>query len=135
MDISPILSTLCRHKTAAGLIVVEIAIATAIVCNALHLIHNRIELLTQDSGLPEAELIDLEVGSALPVSNAEDITAQDLQAIRSLPGVKQAATVDQVVYGDNSNNTDVSLDPERKSVRVSAADYEGSQGVLETMGL
>jgi putative ABC transport system permease protein len=135
MDLSPILSTLRRHKTAAGLIVIEIAIATAIVCNALHLIHNRIELLTQDSGLPEAELIDLEVLNALPMANGDDLTRQDLEAIRALPGVKNAAAVDQVIYGDNNSNTGVRLDPDPYSPQVSASQYEGGPGVLATMGL
>src|SRR5690606_6038062 len=37
MDIRPILSTLSRHKTAAALIVFEIALSCAIICNALFL--------------------------------------------------------------------------------------------------
>ena len=42
MDLMPILHTLRRHKTAVFLIVFEIALTTAIVCNALHLITLRI---------------------------------------------------------------------------------------------
>ena len=42
MDIRPILSTLRRHKTAAALIVLEIALTCAIVCNALFLIGQRL---------------------------------------------------------------------------------------------
>ena len=41
MQIGPILSTLGRHRIAAGLIVVEIAITFAIVCNAIFLIAGR----------------------------------------------------------------------------------------------
>ena len=43
MEIRPILSTLRRHKTAAALIVLEIALSCAIVCNALFLISERLE--------------------------------------------------------------------------------------------
>src|SRR5690606_22429222 len=43
MDIRPILSTLRRHKTAAALIVLEIALSCAIICNAVFLIGERIE--------------------------------------------------------------------------------------------
>ena len=42
MEIRPILSTLRRHKTAASLIVLEIALSCAIVCNALFLIGERL---------------------------------------------------------------------------------------------
>lgn len=51
MEIRPILSTLMRHKTAAALIVLEIALSCAIVCNALFLITNRIERMARPSGL------------------------------------------------------------------------------------
>ena len=43
MDIRPILSTLARHKTAAALIVLEVALSCAIICNAVFLITQRLE--------------------------------------------------------------------------------------------
>jgi putative ABC transport system permease protein len=135
MDLLPILSTLRRHKTAASLIVIEVAITSAIVCNALHLISNRLELLNQDSGLPEAELLVVDVRGTGGPSNADDITAQDLQALRGLPGVKSATVVNQVVYGNNSNNSGVTLEPGDKSPPVQAAQYYGGDQVVPTMGL
>ncbi|NLW95592.1 MAG: ABC transporter permease, partial [Xanthomonadaceae bacterium] len=42
MDILPILSTLKRHKTAAALIVLEITLTCAIICNALFIISDRL---------------------------------------------------------------------------------------------
>ena len=38
MEVRPILSTLRRHKTAAALMVLEIAVTCAILCNAVFLI-------------------------------------------------------------------------------------------------
>lgn len=135
MEFLPILSTLRRHKTAAGLIVVEIAIATAIVCNALHLIANRVALLDSDSGLPEAELIDVELRFTGNPQDPADTTAQDLREIRALPGVSAATVVNQVIYGDNSNNSDVSLMPDKSGVRLNAAQYEAGEQGLQTLGL
>ena len=51
MAIRPILSTLARHRIAAGLIVVEVALSFAIVCNALHMISLRVDTLSAESGL------------------------------------------------------------------------------------
>lgn len=42
MEIRPILSTLQRHKTAAALIVLEVALSCAIISNALFLIGDRL---------------------------------------------------------------------------------------------
>ena len=57
MDIRPILSTLMRHKIASLLIVLEIALTCAIVCNALFLIGERLQRMRQPSGIAESELV------------------------------------------------------------------------------
>ena len=49
MDILPILSSLRRHRTAAALIVLEIALSCAIICNALFLVSQRVEALHRPS--------------------------------------------------------------------------------------
>jgi putative ABC transport system permease protein len=135
MDLLPILSTLRRHKTAASLIVLEIALTSAIVCNALHLIGTRLDVLAQDSGLPESELVVLGVRGTGGPANADDVSALDLQGLRALPGVKSVALVNQIIYGTNSNNSGVSLAPGRRSERVVAAQYTGGEDVAATMGL
>ena len=61
MDIRPILSTLMRHKTAASLIVIEIALTCAIICNALFMISDRIREVREVSGLVEDELVRVQI--------------------------------------------------------------------------
>ena len=51
LDLTPILSTLRRHKIAAGLIVLEVALSCTIVTNALHLIQTRVDYLNTSNGL------------------------------------------------------------------------------------
>jgi len=53
LQLRPILSTLRRHRTAALLIVLEIALTCAIVCNAVFLIFNRVERLQFASGMAD----------------------------------------------------------------------------------
>ena len=57
MDMLPILSTLKRHKTAAGLIVLQIALTCAIVCNALFLISERISNINAPSFMADDEIV------------------------------------------------------------------------------
>jgi putative ABC transport system permease protein len=135
MDLMPILSTLRRHKTAATLIVLEIALTSAIVCNALHLIGVRLERLTAQHGLPEAELLVLTVRGTRTDDSADGKTAQDLQQLRALPGVKAVAVANQVIYGRNSNNTTITRSRDKTDERFHSAQYSGDEALVDAMGL
>ncbi len=135
MDLMPILATLRRHKTASALIVIEVALTAAIVCNALHLISGRIERLTRPSGLAESELVVLGLRSAGAAPNADETTARDLQALRALPGVKSATVFNQVVYGSSSSVSSVRGMPGRGEALLSAGSYSAAEQAIDTLGL
>ncbi|MEK8046309.1 ABC transporter permease [Ideonella margarita] len=135
MDILPILATLKRHKTAAGLIVLQVALTCAIVCNALFLIHQRTERMALPTGMPDNELVELEV-SGFSGSLAPEVASRaDLQALRSLPGVTAATIINQRPFGDNFWVSGVRLKPEAEARDAGAANYVASEGWLETLGL
>ena len=91
MEIRPILSTLRRHKTAAALIVLEIALTCAIICNALFLIAQpRWRRLNMPSGMAEHELIVRPQLTGIGTQDDGNAArpASDLAALRAIPGVK-----------------------------------------------
>jgi putative ABC transport system permease protein len=135
MDLMPILSTLRRHKTAASLIVIEIALTSAIVCNALHLIATRLAVINHDSGLPESELVVVPVRSTGGTADPDALTTQDLAALRALPGVKSATVVNQIIYGGSNNHSDVRALADGDSPRVGAAFYAAGDQSVATLGL
>src|SRR5437588_310806 len=108
MHFMPILSTLRRHRTAASLIVLEIALTCAIVCNAVFLILDRLERMERPSGLVEDELIAVKMTGLGTKDDALAITAQDLDALRAIPGVKSAACTNMIPFGNSSWNSTVS---------------------------
>ncbi|MCY4756061.1 ABC transporter permease [Pelomonas aquatica] len=136
-DLGPILSTLRRHRIAAGLIVLEVALSCAIVTNALHLIQTRLDHLGSASGLAESELVVLNVrGSTRTAPElVPGIVAQDLVRLRALPGVQAATSANQIVFGNNSNNSGVALEPGNKAGRIVASQYSGDEQLLPTFGL
>ena len=93
MEIRPILSTLMRHKTAATLIVLEIALTCAIICNALFMIGERITFVNEASGLAEDELVRVQITGIGNDDNAAAQTRTDLAALRGLPGVTGATVI------------------------------------------
>ena len=136
MDILPILSTLKRHKTAAGLIVLQIALTCAIVCNALFLIFQRIERISADTGMAESELVMFSLSSMARVENPEPQTQADLAALRQLPGVASVTLTNQYPYGRNSNNSGVRLAPDNKQPsRAVASHYQTGRDFIRTLGL
>ena len=72
MEIRPILSTLSRHKTAAALIVLEIALSCAIICNALFIVSQRIDNM-QPIRLDLAHALDDDGGIRLHFSMGPEL--------------------------------------------------------------
>lgn len=135
MDIRPIISTLRRHKTASALIVLEIALACAIICNALFLIGNRIEKLDRPSGIAESELISIHLGGIGTQVNAEVRTREDLAALRATPGVRSVIMTNQIPFVNYSWNSSLALTPDQERSTLNAAQYMVSEGAVSTLGL
>ncbi|SEL45373.1 putative ABC transport system permease protein [Pseudoxanthomonas sp. GM95] len=135
MEIRPILSTLRRHKTAAALIVVEIALACAIICNALFIVSQRWESLRETSGVAEHELVTLYLTGVGKHANPNAISQEDLAALRAVPGVTQVAIVNQLPFRRGSNNSSLAVKPDQQIPTLSAAMYTGDEGAVRTLGL
>lgn len=135
MEIRPILSTLRRHKTAAALIVVEIALACAIICNALFIVSQRWENLQETSGVAEHELVTVSLSGVGKQTNPDVITQEDLAALRAVPGVTNVAMVNQLPFRRGSNNSSLTIMPDQKIPTLSAAMYTGDEGTVRTLGL
>ena len=135
LQMRPILSTLSRHRTAALLIVVEIALTCAIVCNAVFLITSRIERLHYGDGLADSELVYLGMRSIGHNGNAIAGTREDLAALRALPGVRGAAAVSTIPYGPQGWGTGISMVPSQPTPTIETAMYTGDVGMLDTLGV
>lgn len=135
MDLMPILSTLKRHKIAAGLIVLQIALTCAIVSNALFLISQRVQSIKAPTGMAEQELLVLQVSGLVRVENPEVQTRLDLQALRGLPGVKSAALINQIPFGDSTTTNGLRLTPQRVGRSIGVETYNSGEGWLQTLGL
>ena len=135
MDIRPILSMLSRHKIAALLVIFEIAISCAIICNAVFIISNRIAQIQLHSGVAEDELVYLATSSLLPDVNYDALRKQDLAALAAVPGVKAASSINQIPYGDNVWGSGIRLQPDQSRPSVHASNYMDDGRLLPTFVL
>ncbi|HEX2596491.1 MAG TPA: FtsX-like permease family protein [Luteimonas sp.] len=135
MELRPILTTLRRHKTASALIVLEIALSCAIICNALFLIGDRIERISRTSGLAENELVRVQLTGIGKDDNADALTTTDLAALRALPGVKDATVTNQVPFVSSSWNSSVTMTKDQQQPTLSSTVYMGNDHFIDTLGL
>ncbi len=133
MDILPILSTLRRHKVTAFLVILEIALTCAIVCNAVFLIIQRVDRIHMPSGVAEHELVQIQLADTGAKADEYARAQEDLAALRQIPGVTQVASVRQVPFGMSSNNAGIRLDPDQNKPTLDAATYFG-ENVIDAFG-
>ena len=134
MELRPILSTLLRHKTAAALIVLEIALSCAIICNALFLIGQRVDRLPQVSGVAENEVVRVQLTGIGEDADAEALTRSDLALLRGLPGVKAASVTNQVPFVNSSWSTSVNMAKGQERPTLNATVYMGDEQFLAALG-
>lgn len=135
MEIRPILSTLRRHKTAAALIVLQVAVTCAIICNAVFLIAGRIEAVNRPTGIDEPGIVRIQLTGIGQDVNPMVATREDLAALRAIPGVIQAASVNQVPLVNSSWNTSITTSPDQVLPTLNATMYMGGPELFETLDL
>ena len=134
MQILPILATLRRHKVTASLIVLEIALTCAIVCNAVFLIGQRMQRMDIPSGVAVNELVQVQVSTIGAQADAMARTQEDLAALRQIPGVQAAALTNQMPYTNSSWNMPIFLAANQTQPTLEATTYYGDENVPQTFG-
>lgn len=137
MEIRPILSALMRNKTGPLLIAMQIAITLAIVVNSAFIIGQRAEKMGRDTGMDDQNLVFVGTyGFGASYDHRESIR-QDLDALRAMPGVVDAAYMDGVPLsggGSNSGFSHAPIQPSQQDV-VNANYYNVDERAPETLGL
>jgi putative ABC transport system permease protein len=139
MEFRPVLNALMRNKTGLLLIVLQVAITLAIVCNSVFIILQRIEKVNRPSGMDEANLFTV---TSLGFASDYDLPGslrQDLDALRSIPGVVDATTINSVPLSQGGWSEGVSNQsdsvPEDKRVREGSAIYMVDEHGANTLGV
>ncbi|WP_345782898.1 FtsX-like permease family protein [Luteibacter sp. ME-Dv--P-043b] len=134
LQIRPILSTLKRHRITCTLLILQIALTCAIVCNAVFLVRDRLDWMDTPSGVAEDQLVRMEVGDIGTRSDVHARTEADLTALRALPGVQAATVMNSLPFGDRSWNGGITLERNQRESSVNTGNFYG-EGVGETLGL
>ncbi|MGA9334052.1 MAG: FtsX-like permease family protein [Rudaea sp.] len=114
MQIQPILTSLRKHKIPALLIVLEIALACAVLCNAVFMVSRRVSAMQVPDAIDENGISVIRVNGTDPKLAAADIP-RDLAALRGIAGVTAVAAINTMPLTNNGWNTSISTHPEKKA--------------------
>jgi putative ABC transport system permease protein len=135
MEIRPILSALSRNRMGAMLILLQVALTLAIVCNALFIIHERLQRMQRPSGLDEANIV---VVNNFWINEGDDLKGRlqrDLAALRALPDVVDAVATRNLPLSNSGWGTGINLQPDQKTDSASVAVYFVDEHGLDALGI
>ena len=112
MEFRPIINALMRNKTGLLLIALQVAITLAIVCNSVFIILQRIEKVNRPSGMDEKALFTITSLGFAPDFDLRGSLRQDLEALRSIPGVIDATTINSVPLSNGGWSEGITTLPE-----------------------
>ena len=138
MQIRPILAALRHHRGATVLIVLQIALTLAIVCNALFIIELRLAHIARPTGIDEANITVIRnqwIGQ-YDTAQLSARRAADLTALRQLPGVADAyADYTYPAAGPWAALLRMGLKPDQRTPTSLAEGYQADDHAISTLGL
>ena len=134
MQIQPILSALRRHRLAVFLIGMEIALACAILCNALFLVANRLDMMRVDSGVDESRLVVLSL-EGVDDGQAADLVARLRAGFAGIAGVTSVGVGNAAPFTQREGEMGFRLLADDQHYNQQGHFYVGGPQFAATLGL
>jgi putative ABC transport system permease protein len=134
MQIAPILAALKKHRMATFLIAMEIALACAVLCNALYLVTERVRLSHVQSGVDEDRLVAITLDGVTD-EQAADLAPRLRQRLAQLPGVESVSVANATPFGPQAGEMGFRIDPNDPVFHLQGHFYLGDANFARTLGL
>ncbi|MEQ9561521.1 MAG: FtsX-like permease family protein [Woeseiaceae bacterium] len=135
MGLRPMLSSLMRNKTGPLLVAFQIAVTLAIVINSLFIIVQRIEKMNRDPGIDVNNVIVVYVRGFGEGFDVEDSVRNDIELVRSIPGVVAATVSNHVPLSGSGSGTGLRTVAKEEIEPVGTARYQWSEEGLDALGV
>jgi len=139
MEIGPIFRAMARNKTKVTLLVLEIAVTTAIVLNCIALILDQRARIQRPSGMDEANLVVVTIrpwGADYTDDDfRRDLVLRDVDALRAVPGVVDATAMRPIPLQGGGSSSQFKPLGAPDSAKVRAPVYRADPSVISTLGL
>ena len=135
LDIRPVFSSLLRNSTGAMLVAFQIAIALAVLVNAVFIVHQRIEKMNRPTRIDDQNLFGMQIGEFTDRFDYDASVREDLAYLRSLPGVVSASVSNSVPLGVSGSAQNVWTQPDSKGNRAQINYFSMDEQGLNTLGV
>lgn len=137
MEIQPVLAALRKHKIPAALIVLEVALACAVLCNAVFMIGHRVAEMRVPNAIDQQGIVNINV-NGVSLKRASVDLPSSLAALREIPGVTAAAAINMVPLSNGNmvvGNAATTLAQLSRKGSPTVAPYAFTSGGPAALGL
>jgi putative ABC transport system permease protein len=131
----PVITALLRSKTSAFLVVVQVALTLAIVCNALFVVRARLATSDRPSGIAEHDVFQLMYVGAGRIQDRAAMQQRDREVLAAIPGVAAVAAVNSFPLSQSGWGLGLSVDPLREETAVGAGAFFSGESMIDALGL
>ena len=131
----PTLAELRWNKAGALSIAAQIALALAILCNAMFVIHAQIALMTRPTGIDESDIFYIRSSLIGDQGTWASQEQADVAALRATAGVVDAYVTNSVPLTGSGGSVPISLRPDQVRPNTMAAIYLAGGDGLRTLDL
>ncbi len=134
LDVRPIFSALLRNRTGAVLVALQIAIALAVLTNAVFIAEQRAQLVGRPTGIDDNNLIAIDTSGFGAHFDFDASVKQDLAYLRSVSGVLDAAPIDHAPLSGGGSGMETVTRPGQTTGVVWLNYFETDEHGLQTLG-
>ncbi len=135
LHIRPILSALLRNRTGAILVAMQVAIALAVLVNALYIVTQRIEKMGRPTGMDVENILIVQSAGFTAHYDLKSSIQQDLAWLRSLAGVLAATPTNAIPLSGGGSSQGLTIVPGDRTKNDSFGYYEVDEQGLDALGL
>jgi len=135
MDLGPLVSSMMRNKTGAILVALQIAVTLAIVINSLYIIVLRVEKINRETGIDVKNVIVAYERSFGKDVDLKDSITNDLDLLKSIPGVVTATVANQIPLSGSGSGTGLRTVADKSIDAISTARYRWGVEGLDSLGV
>lgn len=131
----PIFSAMTRNKTGVLLVAMQIAIALAVIINAVFIVQQRLAFISRDSGMPIDDMIAVRSFGFSEDYDQQSTVTDDIALISAIPGVEAVTYSSGVPLSGSGSAQGFDRDDSGEGDGVTANYYLMDHNAVETLGV